>query len=238
MGTTTTIGWCFNRDEGVVAYDAPVPLSRLIGNQNVNMGVGSCPAVIDFNVRTYTILSPYTFRLRASKVSDDEFSFHIVYPDTEVAESILKVELSFQPRSLWRDKRIPILQLTLPYVFLSNESVFVNQIEPNRFIGCKPWSLIEGRFDISTWHRPINWAVEWMDLSNDIIIKRGDPIFQLLFEPVDSASKIKVKKIERDLLVDKSIKKTIGVTDRIKGTKKIIYNQDNRLNIGVLNEED
>jgi hypothetical protein len=237
MSTSTAIGWCFERDEGVGVYFDPIPLSKLIRTKPQNSGISSCPAVNDFNSRIFTVQSPYTFKLRAVKRSDSDYSFHAVYPDTDVSESILMKEISFQPKSLWRDERFPILQLTLPYVFLSNASVFINQLEPNRFKGCKPWSLVEGRFDISTWHRPINWAVEWMDLSQDIVIKRGDPLFQLLFETDNQVSKITVKKIERDEAIERSIKKTLGITDKIKGSKKIIYDESNRLHIGALNEE-
>jgi hypothetical protein len=234
---TTNIGWCFDRDTGVGIYQAPIPVLKLLRSQRVDAGVGSCPAAIDFNIRTYTVLSPYTFRLRAVKQQDESYSFHIVYPETHVSESVLKNELSFQPRSLWRDGRFPVLQLVLPYIFIANESVYINQIEPSRFNECKPWSLIEGRFDISTWHRPVNWAIEWLDTSKDIVIKRGDPLFQVLFETTNPKNKIKLKHVERTSVIEKSVKKVEGISSKMKGTKKIIYDEANRLNIGELNEE-
>lgn len=235
--STTIIGWCYERDEGIAVYEKPIPLSKLLKSQRVDLGIGACPAVNDFNARVFTILSPYTFRLRAV-FHDSETTFHPVYPDTEVVESVLKNEITFQPRSLWRDAKFPILQLSLPYIFLSNESVFINQLEPNRFNGIKPWSIIQGRFDISTWHRPINWAIEWLDTSKDIVIKRGDPLCQIIFETTDPYKKISVRQIERSALIEKSIKRTHGTSNKIKGTRKIIYDEGNRLNISELNNEE
>ena len=160
MSSVQKIGWCFDRDEGIVVYKAPTPVSKLITSQkdNTGTGVSHCPAVNDFNSRTFTLLSPYTFRIRALTINK-QLNFFPVYPDTEASEQIIKNEITFQPRTLWRDAKYPILQLSLPYVFFSNESVYINQIEPNLFIGEKNWSLIQGRFDISSWQRPINWAI-------------------------------------------------------------------------------
>src|SRR5574344_51698 len=134
MALAQTIGWCFDRDEGVAIYKPPISLSKLITLQKNIMGAGvsHCPGTNDFNSRTYTILSPYSFRISAQKI-DEELQFFPVYPDTEASEQVIKNEIRFQPRSLWEDSRYPILQLSLPYVFFSNETVYINQIEPNKF---------------------------------------------------------------------------------------------------------
>lgn len=235
MALTQKIGWCFDRDEGVAVYKPPISLSKLITLQKNIMGAGvsHCPGTNDFNSRTYTILSPYSFRISAQKI-DEELQFFPVYPDTEASEQVIKNEISFQPRSLWKDSRYPILQLSLPYVFFSNETVYINQIEPNKFTSEKNWSLIQGRFDISTWQRPINWAIEWTNTTKDIFIKKGDPLCQIIFETMDPKNSIDLIKVERNIELDRAIKRTSGIVNKIRNTKKIIYDDTFRLDISEL----
>lgn len=229
------IGWCFDRDEGVAIYKAPIPISKLITSQRNNMGAGvsHCPGTNDFNSRTFTILSPYTFRIRAKEI-DKQLNFFPVYPSTEASEEVIKNEISFQPRTLWRDPRYPILQLSLPYVFFSNEPVYINQIEPNRFTGEKNWSLIQGRFDISSWQRPINWAIEWTNTNRDIFVKKGDPLCQVIFETLHPENSISLIKVERNEELQRAIKRTLGVANKIRNTKKVMYDNDFCLNISEL----
>lgn len=235
MLTVQKIGWCFDRDDGVAIYKSPTLLSKLISSQKNKMkaGVSQCPGVNDFNLRTFTILSPYSFRIRAIK-NGNQLDFFPVYPDTEPSENIIKNEITFQPRSLWRDSRYPILQLSLPYVFFANESVYINQLEPNRFIGDKNWSLIQGRFDISTWQRPINWGIEWTDTNRDIYVKKGDPLCQVSFETLHPEKSLSLIKVKRNDELERAIKRTLGVASKIKNTRKIMYDDSFRLNIGEL----
>ena len=230
------IGWCFDKDEGVAVYQSPIPLSKLITLRKNKMGAGvsHCPGTNDFNSRTFTILSPYTFRIRAQANSNGQLDFFPVYPDTEATEQVIKNEISFQPRSLWRDEKYPILQLSLPYVFFANETVYINQLEPNRFNGDKSWSLIQGRFDISTWQRPINWAIEWTNTNKDIFIKKGEPLCQVIFETLSPKNTISLIKVERNDELERAIKRTSGVINKIRNTKKIIYDDSFRLNISEL----
>lgn len=229
------IGWCFDRDEGVAVYKPPISVSKLITERKNKMGAGvsHCPGTLDLNSRNFTILSPYTFRIRAQKVNN-QLNFFPVYPDTEASEEVIKNEISFQPRKLWRDERYPILQLSLPYVFFANESVYINQLEPNRFIGEKNWSLIQGRFDIASWQRPINWAIEWTNTDKDIFIKKGDPLCQVVFETQSPKSSLNLIQVERNDELERAIKRTLGVANKMRNTKKIIYDEDFRLNISEL----
>jgi len=229
------IGWCFDRDEGIAIYKPPIPVSKIITERKNKMGAGvsHCPGTLDFNSRTFTILSPYTFRIRAQK-ENSQINFFPVYPDTEASEEVVKNEISFQPRKLWRDERYPILQLSLPYVFFANESTYINQLEPSRFIGEKNWSLIQGRFDIASWQRPINWAIEWTNINKDIFIKKGDPLCQVIFETSSPKSPIDLIKVERNDELQRAIKRTLGVANKIRNTKKIIYDENFRLNISEL----
>ena len=128
----------------------------------------------------------------------------------------------------------PHITRSLPYVFFANESVYINQIEPNRFTNEKNWSLIQGRYDIASWQRPINWAIEWTNTDKDIFVKKGDPLCQVIFETLSPKNSIELIKIDRNDELQRAIKRTLGVVNKIRNTKNIIYDNDFRLNISEL----
>ena len=59
------------------------------------------------------------------------------------------------------------------------EPYSINQLEAPSQQNIKSWSVIQGRFDIYSWQRSLNFATQWFDINNDFFIKRGDPIFQI-----------------------------------------------------------
>ena len=221
---TIKIGWCLDRDEGSAVYYDPQPTSSLTERSTKDAGVGSCPAVRDFENQTFTVRSPFTFRLRAIP-DGDEISFHPVYPFTQIEEHVIQNLLLFQPKRLWRNPKYPVLQLNLPYVFVADENVLVNQIEPTKVLGFKNWSLIQGRFDIYAWQRPLNWAIEWTNIKEDLIVRRGQPLFQLMFQANEVNTNFTMGQIERTVEIERAITATKNVTSVMKGTKKIIQEQ-------------
>ena len=221
---TIKIGWCLDRDEASAVYYDPEPTSSLTDRFVKDAGVGSCPAVRDFENQTFTVKSPFTFRLRAVQ-DGDEISFHPVYPFTQIEESLIQNLLLFQPKRLWRNPKYPVLQLNLPYVFVADESVLINQIEPTKVLGGKNWSLIQGRFDIYAWHRPLNWAIEWTNIKDDLIVRRGQPLFQLIFQANEFNANFALSQIERTIEIERAIAATKNVTGVMKGTKKIMLDQ-------------
>jgi hypothetical protein len=213
-----TIGWTFMSNVGSSVFFDPISLASYRKKKsNLSDGVGACPAVKVYENRVIVVRSPYTFTIRAQKTSE-RLVFCPVFPDTEVQESILRSLIEFQPRSKWRSNDSPILQLSLPYVFLSDENTYVNQIEAPCISGHKNWSLIEGRFNIYDWQRPVNWSIEWVDTTSDLIIKRGQPLFSLLFETNNPDSTFDLKYIEREGELDKAIQSSTGVSKLMRGT--------------------
>lgn len=238
MSNVLKIGWCFNNIKGSAIFSEPLPMSKYIAQRNTINSVNTCPAALDFNSRVFTILSPYSFRIRAISNKNGDYDFFPIYPETEVMDGLIQKEITFQPKSLWRDKKYPVLQLALPYVFFANECTFINQVEPNRFSSKKNWSLIQGRFDISSWQRPVNWAIEWTNLKADLVIKKGDPLCQLIFESNHPARKLNLEYFEKDEYLETAIARTVGVTHKIRGTRKIMNNNDLfQFNYEKLNEK-
>jgi hypothetical protein len=215
------IGWSYVDDKGSSIFFPPEKLSELYKNRGgPTSGVSTCPAVQQFEKRSFFIKSPYTFKIRASKV-DEDWTFQPVYPFTQVDNNILKSLLQFQPKSQWRDVNTPVLQLSLPYVFFSDTPAVINQVGID-YASNTNWSLIQGRFNIYDWQRPINWSIEWRDTNSDLVIKRGQPLFQVLFETKELDPKIQVEHMEMTTKLKRSIDKSWGVSKVTRGTSNII----------------
>ena len=56
----------------------------------------------------------------------------------------------------------PTLQLSLPYVFIADEPVYLSQVAPFLHYRAEPWpgTIFGGRFPIDVWPRPLMWAFE------------------------------------------------------------------------------
>ncbi len=88
-------------------------------------------------------------------------------------------------------KNKPVIQILLPYFFICDEICYLSQISP--FLDFKhnswPGVIIGGRFPITNWPRILNFAFEWVDIRNDLILRRGDPLCYVFFE-LDNPEKI------------------------------------------------
>lgn len=219
---TTKIGWTFISDVGSSIFFEPVSeASCRAGRNRAGGGVANCPAVQIYESRVFHIRCPFTISIRAHKDSKG-WSFRPVFPDTEVEEGLLSSFLEIQPLKLWRRTDTPIVQLSLPYVFVADEEVFVNQIESPFYEGAKNWSLVQGRFNIREWQRPLNWAAEWTQWQTDLVLKRGQPLFSVLFETLSPDRGIALNQVNRTLAMEKAISSAVGVAKMVKGTLTVI----------------
>ena len=77
-----------------------------------------------------------------------------------------------------------------------------------------PFWLIEGRFSIAKWIRPLSWAVEWIKPGEDIVVKRGDPWFDLQYFANDLDSTFMLRKSD----LDDSFRKSLRSSQNISGS--------------------
>ncbi|OAP41396.1 hypothetical protein AU381_05880 [Sinorhizobium glycinis] len=135
----------------------------------------------------------------------------------------LRKQFVWSPREQWASHEHPVFQITAPYVFTSETPCYLNQAFPRELIGRQTgFRLIEGRFPIHNWPRPLSWAVEWLNPDEDIILKRGQPWFDLCFETDDPASSIALRKQEMSDELRKRLLETKDVTSYIRGTSKLM----------------
>ena len=229
------IGWCIAEELSSSVFFDPqsIKINYTKKSNEKSEGVTRCPAVHNLSLnRIFSIRSPYTIKLKAIKTTDNKIDIRGVFPETEVDPSVLPGIVSIEPRELWIDNNIPILQIKMPYLFFADVPVWINQLEAPSQKYIKSWSVIQGRFDIYSWQRSLNFATQWFDIDNDFFIKRGDPIFQISFDTNEASNEFKLKKVILNETIKRRISSCEGITKLIKNTGKLISsNRDPNLKL-------
>lgn len=97
-------------------------------------------------------------------------------------------ELFIGPRSNQTHEDNPYLMDTFPeYLFYANDSVEMEMLDPIILHGrvSQNVRVIPGKFDISKWIRPIQYAFEVIDSSRPLEFRAGDPLFMVRFKTKD-----------------------------------------------------
>jgi len=98
----------------------------------------------------------------------------------------------------WRHPKRPIVQFMTPYLFLSDETVYMTQMPPFAHYRSPalPGVLIGGRLPIHIWPRPMMWAFEWYEPEKELTLRRGEPWFYCRFETEDPSRPVRLIEAE------------------------------------------
>lgn len=196
------VGWLFSEDLSSVVYYPPERM-QWPGPQPQGGGAADCPAIADLGRHYYMVRSPVTLSLRCTHfVPGQEFFYEVpAVPggDKLLGGQALKRLLTVMPPSIWENAEYPTLQLNLPYVFVSDESVYVEQCPAFYSPVSSQWPILlyGGRFPIDVWPRQLNFSFQWVDLNRPLLIRRGDPLFYLRFLPEQRDRKVQLIEAER-----------------------------------------
>jgi len=224
-----TVGWLLQLERTSVIWDAPKPF-RPNSKNPIAKSVAQCPAVLDFDRRFFVINSPIDLHLRL-ELRDGELGItNMLFDKSPVRPSALQQMVVFQPQEEWRDPNRPVLQILTTYIFVSDDPVFVNQYPPflNYTDSPRPGVQINGRFPIDIWPRTLQWAFEWHDLSKDLILKRGEPLFYVQFEGPDPAAPVRLIEAKRTPELMSHIESITGVTEFVSQTYTLFKNARER----------
>lgn len=197
------VGWLFTDETGSVIWDDPAPLRPETAETGSSKSVAHCPAVVDFDRRHFVITCPVDIHMRLSPTSDGKLNVtNVAGAMGSVRQATLNRMFVFMPQHEWRNPQRPVVQMTTPYLFVSDDPVTINQFPPflHHLKHPRPGIQLCGRFPIDIWPRPLMWAFEWHDLSQDLILKRGDPWFYVRFETPDPARPVRL--IEAEMTED------------------------------------
>jgi hypothetical protein len=217
------IGWLLLEQEASHIFFDPLRRSELYPKTLSPKAVQSCPAVQMLLNRSFAVRCPFDIRLRLVPAPEGPH-IHVIESDTSINTAKLRSIFTLMPREEWRHREYPVVQLSTPYVFVSSQPAFINQRHPPETAPACAWRLVEGRFPIHQWVRPLSWAVEWLDKERDIQIRRGEIWFNLDFETTDPSVPVRLYKtavtdeIRRELLATKNVASYIKGTFSLFGT--------------------
>jgi hypothetical protein len=217
---TYEVGWLFQNEKTSVIWGAPQPIRQESQSQAVK-SVGVCPAVIEFDRRHFVIPCPVDIHMRLSITNDGKLNVtNVLGERSPVRQGTLNQMLVFMPQAEWRHPERPVIQIATPYLFISDDPVYVNQFPPFLHYGPAPRPGVPlcGRFPIDVWPRLMMWAFEWHDLSKDLILKRGEPWFYVRFEGGDPAAQVRLVEAEKTAELTSYVDSLVDVTNYVSRT--------------------
>jgi hypothetical protein len=160
-----------------LAYFKPEPVLKIISDDRNKKSIFlKCPAFQDFYKNTFLIRSPTDLHISLKR--------NLHTGDLEVTEHLHDQRFFDEYFTIrFENLDFPVLSLEFPHVFYSDESINIEQtaadMHNNEFLN--NITVINGKFDISKWIRPINFAFEIIDENKPLIIKKGDPLYYIKF---------------------------------------------------------
>jgi hypothetical protein len=194
------VGWFRDIEKGGVIYDPPERVASREVDRTHAKSASRCPAVIQMESRYFLVRSPIDFHIGFTRDKDGKAT---LVNRAGVASSIRGAKLGEMVRLVneveWRYPDRPTIQLTLPYVFIADEPVYITQLGPFAHYRKDPWpgTIFGGRFPINLWPRPLMWAFEWHEPQKDLMVRRGDPLFYCQFEGDRPDRPVQVVEVER-----------------------------------------
>lgn len=200
---TVDVGWIIDVPKGSLIFDAPRRLGRTPSQSDHAKSVAYCPAVVDYEARTFEIACPIDVNIRIDIPKEGEP--RLVTLDGQrstIRGKHLGQMLKVIDRREWRHPERPILQIIAPYLFFADEPCWINQLPPYMHFRKSglPGIMIGGRFPIHIWPRHLMWAFEWHDTQAPLQLRRGEPWFYCRFETMDPNRHVRV--IEAEMTPD------------------------------------
>lgn len=193
------VGWFLNTKKGGVIYFPPERVRSADMNKNHAKSASRCPAVINLESRHFMIRCPFDLNLEFVRDKDGRPAMRNLNGDMSgIRANKMREKLHITAEHEWRYPGVPTLQLELPYVFIADEPVYMNQVGPFMHYQKTPFpgTIFGGRFPINVWPRPLMWAFEWHDTSKPLKVSRGDPLFYVQFETFPQDRSVVVSETE------------------------------------------
>jgi hypothetical protein len=216
-----TVGWFLTSDKGAVLYDAPERLSFRQMNRAHAKSASRCPAVIQMESRYFVVKCPYDMAIGFTR--DDKGKGVLVNragAASPVRSSKLNNILTLVNEAEWRFPDRPTIQLSLPYCFIADETVYMTQLGTFAHYRREPLpgTIFGGRFPVNVWPRPLMWAFEWHEPDRDLILRRGEPLFYVQFEAEGPDRPVQVVEAERTPELLAYLEQLSGVVNYVNQT--------------------
>lgn len=218
------IGWLLDTDKARFIWSEPQRVKRSDPAPAHAKAVNYCPAVLDHEARLFEVACPIDVRLQFRR--DREGRPVLVNGDGDqstIRAKHLNQMVALVSEKEWRHPQRPVIQIITPYIFVSDEPVWMTQMPPYLHYRKDqlPGTLIGGRLPIHIWPRPMMWALEWHDPSQDIVLHRGEPWFYVRFDTHDPTRPVRLVEAERTPELEEQMKGVSAVANYVNRTSAL-----------------
>jgi len=221
QGRAIEIGYTVRADQAGLIWDEPRQYKRDVQDAKSAKSLQNCPAILDYEARTFLVTCPVDLSLRLVKNKEGKLALqNLDGPQSAVAPNHLAKLVHLNGESQWRQPNRPLVQISTPYRFLCDEPCWMNQLPPYMHYREPqlPGLFVGGRLPIHIWPRVMMWAFEWHDVSKPLLLRRGEPWFYMRFETEDPTRPIRMVEAEWTPELEEYNKGIEAVTNYVKRT--------------------
>jgi len=178
------VGWFLNQKKAGIVYFPPERVRSAEMNKTHAKSASRCPAVINLESRYFLVRCPFDLNLQFVRDKEGRPALRNLNGDRSgIRGNKIREKLHIAAEHEWRYAGVPTLQLELPYVFIADEPLYLNQVSPFMHFSKTPLpgTIFGGRFPVNVWPRPLMWAFDWHATSQPVQINRGVPLFSVPF---------------------------------------------------------
>ncbi|MEL7462942.1 MAG: hypothetical protein AAFN79_02680 [Pseudomonadota bacterium] len=215
------IGWLLTEEKASIVYYPPERVRSAEMNKRHAKSASRCPAIIGMEARYFTIRCPFDLHLRFARNKEGKAGVRNMLGEASpVRVAKLNNLIHMTNEAEWRYPDRPTLQVSLPYLFVADEPVWMSQVDA--FMDYRatplPGTIFGGRFPIHLWPRPLMWAFEWREPEKDLILKRGDPWFYVTFETENPDRALQVVEAEKTAELEQYMERIGGAVNYVNQT--------------------
>jgi len=188
-----------------LALIEPKPLKEFNSYTKTNE-LRRCPAHLHTFTNTYEIQSPIDFTIQWEHGKGVGMDMHEV-----LASNIISLrENDYGPTDY------QLLTLNFKYIFASDSPCYI-EVTPAYQTRNNVFRAVTGRYDISTWLRPVDVTIEFWEKSGQYTFTRGEPLMYVKFYPLDPYEKINLKQIEFTKEIGDDVLRCVTLRDHWPG---------------------
>jgi hypothetical protein len=195
------VGWLLTSNRSSVLYFPPERLRAERPPKPPHAkSAARCPAAIGFESRYFVVRCPVDLNLGFGRTDKGApCLIDRLGAANPVRKSALGSLMVMTREEEWRHPDRPVVQMKLPYLFIADEPVMIQQMAAFQHYrrDALPGLTIGGRFPIDVWPRALMWAFEWHDSGRDLVLRRGEPLFYVTFETEPANRPVSLVEAER-----------------------------------------
>ena len=177
------VGYCLADPGAGFAFPPP---RTVLSTRDRPLGVRAiqnCPAVNVLERQLVEIPSPVTLRLVLEE-EDGAPALGVVEKGTFVDPERIAEMVALEPPERWRHPKRPVVQLTLPWFFVTDAPAMINLLPPFLSPAMRRWPglPVAGRWPVDIWPQTLVWALEWDRPDRELSLRQGEPLALALFE--------------------------------------------------------